>query len=134
VNRRTCCAAGVRCGAPHTFTFGENLTLHKTCSVGYTAFPVLPGAPDQFGWEQVLELADQCLYAAKKSGRDGWVGALVQESGAQSDIALHTLPCFGPCIIRTHGMTAGTSSGISNWPVWLLAEAAHRIDGLWAAT
>ncbi|MFL6659134.1 MAG: diguanylate cyclase [Massilia sp.] len=89
------------CVRRHTFTFGENLTLRKSCSVGYTAFPVLPGAPEQFGWEQVLELADQCLYAAKKSGRDGWVGALVQEPGTQTELALHTLPGFGPCLIRS---------------------------------
>ena len=27
-----------------------------------------------FTWEQVVEIADQCLYAVKHSGRNGWVG------------------------------------------------------------
>ncbi len=67
--------------------------------MGYTAFPLLPGNPDRFGWEQALELADQCLYAAKKSGRDGWVGALVQDDQDASEAGVHILPAFGPCIV-----------------------------------
>ena len=84
----------------HLFDLGAGVTLHKSCSVGYTAFPVLPGDPDRFGWEQALELADQCLYAAKKSGRDGWVGALVQESvPEEGKPGLIALAGFGQCIV-----------------------------------
>lgn len=49
--------------------------IRCTCCLGYTAFPVLPMEPDAFRWEEAIEIADQCLYAAKNSGRDGWVGA-----------------------------------------------------------
>ncbi len=94
--------AGQLCDAvrAHPFDLGNGVTLRKTCSVGYTAFPVCPGDPDRFGWEQALELADQCLYAAKKSGRDGWVGALVLEGApGAGDAAVHALPGFGACAV-----------------------------------
>ncbi|HEX8611488.1 MAG TPA: diguanylate cyclase [Telluria sp.] len=81
----------------HQFDLGNGVMLHKSCSVGFTAFPLLPGAPERFGWEQALELADQCLYAAKNSGRDGWVGCLPQP--AQGDERVQTLPVFGPCVV-----------------------------------
>ncbi|CUI03357.1 diguanylate cyclase/phosphodiesterase (GGDEF & EAL domains) with PAS/PAC sensor(s) [Janthinobacterium sp. CG23_2] len=81
----------------HRFDLGNGVVLHKSCSVGFTAFPLLPGAPERFDWEQALELADQCLYAAKNSGRDGWVGCLPQS--AQGDGRVQTLPVFGPCIV-----------------------------------
>jgi diguanylate cyclase (GGDEF)-like protein len=82
----------------HQFDLGNGVMLRKTCSVGFTAFPLLPGAPERFGWEQALELADQCLYAAKNSGRDGWVGCLPQP--APGEEAVQTLPVFGPCIVH----------------------------------
>ena len=51
---------------------GEHLP--KTCSIGFSAFPVLHDFPEAFRWEEAVEVADQCLYAAKKSGRDAYVG------------------------------------------------------------
>jgi hypothetical protein len=35
---------------------------------------VLPSEPWRFSWEDVVSLADQCLYAAKNNGRNNWVG------------------------------------------------------------
>ena len=65
------------------FDMGQGRKLHKTCSVGFCAFPILDGFPDLHSWEDAVALADQCLYAAKNSGRDGWVGILVPDE-AQS--------------------------------------------------
>lgn len=56
------------------FEIDNQEPLHLTCSIGWAIFPFLPCIPDAFHWEQVLDVADRCLYAAKKSGRDGWVG------------------------------------------------------------
>jgi len=47
--------------------------LRISCSVGATAFPLIPNAPDSCDWERAIDLADRALYAAKLSGRNGWV-------------------------------------------------------------
>lgn len=61
--------------AAHEFVLDDGQVLHKTCSVGYACHPLdadadLPPAD----WNDTLGLADQCLYIAKASGRDLWVG------------------------------------------------------------
>ena len=47
--------------------------LHISCSVGYACYPLPLGEPSMH-WQRLLKLADLCLYAAKYSGRNGWVG------------------------------------------------------------
>jgi diguanylate cyclase (GGDEF)-like protein len=85
----------------HPFDLGNREVLRKTCSVGFTAFPLLPSAPERFSWEQAIELADQCLYAAKNSGRDGWVGACLLEPGHAAGPDTRELPGYGPAHIVT---------------------------------
>jgi len=51
-------------------------TLRWTCSVGFAAYPFSPGDPAWMGWERVVEIADGCLYMAKRGGRDAWAGAV----------------------------------------------------------
>lgn len=53
---------------------GNGVVLNATCSVGFAAFPVIESAPDAHQWEDAVKMADQCLYAAKHSGRNAWVG------------------------------------------------------------
>ena len=53
-------------------------TIRITCSFGLVAFPLHPGHPELGTWTQAIDLADQCLYAAKRSGRDRWVAAFIQ--------------------------------------------------------
>ncbi len=65
----------IRCAiALHPFDIGDGRTLHRTCSIGYTCFPFIPEEPASLDWERVVEIADQCLFAAKHGGRDAWVG------------------------------------------------------------
>ena len=49
--------------------------LHWTCSVGYAAYPFDLQEPAWVGWELLMEVVDACLYLAKRSGRNAWVGA-----------------------------------------------------------
>ncbi|WP_229416174.1 GGDEF domain-containing protein [Pseudoduganella armeniaca] len=67
--------------AAHAFDIGGGTILRKTCSIGFASYPFAqPGQP-QPRWEDVVELADQCLYAAKTSGRDMWVGVVPGTAG-----------------------------------------------------
>jgi diguanylate cyclase (GGDEF)-like protein len=56
---------------------GNGVVLQRTCSVGFAAFPVIEADPEAHPWEEVVKMADQCLYAAKHAGRDAWVGVVL---------------------------------------------------------
>ncbi len=57
------------------FAIGNGQTLLRTCSLGFAPYPIARGyPPEAVSWTQVVEMADRCLYAAKESGRNGWVG------------------------------------------------------------
>jgi diguanylate cyclase (GGDEF)-like protein len=63
----------------HEFRAGENV-VHLTCSIGFAAFPFLSGDRQHFSWEDVVDVADICLYAAKRAGRDCWVGVAAKKT------------------------------------------------------
>ena len=60
------------------------------CSIGFAAFPVIESAPDAHPWEDVVKMADQCLYAAKHSGRDAWVGLVPSETDTDAGARMAT--------------------------------------------
>ena len=68
------------------FVLDDGTLLHKTCSVGFAAFPPSPDWPDALSWPEVVDLADAALYAVKHGGRNGWVG--VMQAAAPSAEAL----------------------------------------------
>jgi diguanylate cyclase (GGDEF)-like protein len=66
--------------AAHEFRLPDGQTLRRSVSIGFAAFPV---APDDAGDLDTLQhLADQALYAAKRSWRDAWVGVQPRDGGA----------------------------------------------------
>jgi diguanylate cyclase (GGDEF)-like protein len=77
--------------AAHVFTLDDGGTLHVTCSIGFATYPAFDQAASQPGWEQVVHLADECLYAAKEHGRNAWAGLLPIATPPAGDIteALH---------------------------------------------
>ena len=62
--------------AAHAFDLGDGTTIHRTCSIGFGYMPFLCAEPEFMDWEEVVDVADHCLYVAKNSGRDAWVGVV----------------------------------------------------------
>ena len=65
--------------ADRPFAIGEGITLRKTVSIGFAAYPFAPWDPQALGWVQVVELADYALYLAKDAGRNTWFGLTANE-------------------------------------------------------
>ncbi|WP_090327054.1 diguanylate cyclase [Duganella sp. CF517] len=70
--------------AEREFVLPDGVALSKTCSIGFACFPFLPAQPRLLSWSQVVELADQGLYIAKRSGRNAWA-ALYGTEHARAD-------------------------------------------------
>ncbi len=66
------------------FDVGAGVVLHKTCSIGFACFPFYCDRPEDVTWEQVVEIADKALYAAKKTTRNAWVGIMTDGLAASS--------------------------------------------------
>ena len=64
----------------YPFDIGNGQTIHLTCSIGFASYPFLPVHPECLNWEQVISIADQCLYMAKMLGRNAWVGFVSTEA------------------------------------------------------
>jgi len=87
---------------------GPQTSIHRTCSVGWAAFPWQPSNPNAVTYEQVLGLADQALYRAKHSGRNRAIGMLPagpDDSNPNTgltitpdQIATETLVTLGPIV------------------------------------
>ncbi len=63
------------------FDLGGGQETPLTCSVGFCSYPLVPSQPEALCWSRVVAVADRCLYAAKQSGRNGWVGLGGQADG-----------------------------------------------------
>jgi len=70
----------------HDFDIGEGKVLKKTCSIGFAHYPFLQHDIPALNWERVLDVADHCLYAAKKSNRNAWVGLNSSDSCKADDL------------------------------------------------
>jgi len=56
------------------FEIGGGTSIRLTCSLGFAVYPFFVDEPERVGWNHLVGLADHCLYAAKQSGRDAWIG------------------------------------------------------------
>nr|WP_168710992.1 diguanylate cyclase [Ningiella ruwaisensis] len=74
------------------FELNNGTKLSLTCSVGYACYPPCPNQPAEQSesgeWENIVNLADLCLYKAKQSGRDAWCG--VNASSGQIKVNAQT--------------------------------------------
>ena len=67
---------------------GASLSLHRTVSIGWAAFPWSMDSPVDVNYEEVLALADRSLYKAKNAGRNQAIGALAPESASEPHTAV----------------------------------------------
>jgi diguanylate cyclase (GGDEF)-like protein len=86
----------------HVFDIGAGKSIRCTCSLGFSVFPLVPADTDSFHWEQIVAIADACLYVTKHNGRNAWVG-IVPLSAPQAGTPIPHRPsdlvrssCFAP--------------------------------------
>ncbi len=60
--------------ANEDFVLPDGTRLAKTCSIGYASHPFIGTDPLALSWQEVVALIDMALYAAKRAGRNAWVG------------------------------------------------------------
>jgi diguanylate cyclase (GGDEF)-like protein len=60
--------------ADKPFRLEDGGELEVSCSIGFACVPFELERPQARSWQQVVNLADLGLYAAKRSGRNAWVG------------------------------------------------------------
>jgi diguanylate cyclase (GGDEF)-like protein len=70
----------------HEFAIDDLTLVRLTCSIGFAAFPFLAEDAARIGWEEVVDVADVCLYAAKHAGRNCWVGGFVNDCSSPDTI------------------------------------------------
>lgn len=70
------------------FDLGHNITVRKTCSVGWAAYPWCRGAYEAMCAEECIALADAALYRAKSLGRNQGVGIVATEGASKNPDAI----------------------------------------------
>ncbi|HZU53070.1 MAG TPA: GGDEF domain-containing protein, partial [Holophagaceae bacterium] len=68
---------------PFLLPDGKQLLL--TASLGFALFPFIATDPEAVEWDEAVAMADRCLYAAKSSGRDRWVGTAAVDGASAED-------------------------------------------------
>jgi diguanylate cyclase (GGDEF)-like protein len=61
--------------ANHNFALSDGQYVRTSCSIGFAAFPIFRNKIDGSGLDEVINLADNMMYEAKKQ-RNAWVGML----------------------------------------------------------
>lgn len=70
--------------AEHNFTLGDGQIVRTTCSIGFAGFPVFRSKADSATMEQVINMADNLMYEAKRE-RNSWAGMLGVSDAATSE-------------------------------------------------
>jgi diguanylate cyclase (GGDEF)-like protein len=82
------CSRVLEVMASEPFDLGHGITVRKTCSVGWAAYPWSRGAYEAICAEESIALADAALYKAKALGRNQGVGIVAMAAATQSPEAV----------------------------------------------
>jgi diguanylate cyclase (GGDEF)-like protein len=66
----------------NSFALPDGTALKKTTSIGFAIYPFSQSCPKAVSLKHTIQIADASLYAAKYSGRNGWVGLCCNEGSA----------------------------------------------------
>ena len=77
------CARVLEVMAAEPFDLGHGVSVSKTCSVGWAAYPWSRGAYEAICAEESIALADAALYLAKALGRNQGVGIVSTDAAAR---------------------------------------------------
>jgi diguanylate cyclase (GGDEF)-like protein len=56
------------------FVLDDGTAVSRTCCIGFAPIPFEEARPRAHGWETVVDVADRALLAAKRLGRNAWIG------------------------------------------------------------
>ncbi|WP_181898314.1 diguanylate cyclase [Alteromonas aestuariivivens] len=59
-----------------TFYLTDELSIKGSCSIGFCSLPLYRHHPYKLDWQRTFSIMDYCLYAAKNSGKNCWVGVI----------------------------------------------------------
>ncbi len=96
----------------HAFLLADGTTLRRSGSIGFAPFPFSTAHPAAASWEDVVQVADCCLYAAKRAGRNRCVGV---EGGPSADALARFLAQPAAALARGDVRLLGAPVGASAW-------------------
>jgi diguanylate cyclase (GGDEF)-like protein len=82
------CSRVLEIMAAEPFDLGHGISVQKTCSVGWAAYPWCRGAFEAVCAEESIALADAALYRAKGLGRNQGVGIVPTDIASQNAAAI----------------------------------------------
>jgi diguanylate cyclase (GGDEF)-like protein len=89
-------------GEPFKIKGAGGLSLRRTVSIGWAAFPWNMNSPVDVSYEEVLALADRAMYKAKNAGRNLAIGALPPDTASEP----HTAVALGDSEARVSELAA----------------------------
>ncbi|TQV88319.1 ligand-binding sensor domain-containing diguanylate cyclase [Aliikangiella coralliicola] len=104
--------------AMQNFMISDKKSLPLTCSLGFVPFPLIPSSPSLISWTKTLDLADHCLYAAKRAKRNAWVGITEFKSADSADLSFSLLRHHTAQLIENRTLKIVTSVPDNELIIW----------------